>query len=190
MESLESFIKTVKTARTDFVQQVVVPSKDGQSARTRNSSGTFSFERPGHFRFDYQKPFAQTIVADGKNLWLYDADLNQVTERKQAQALSSTPAALISTAQDLQSLEADFALSEGTPRDGLEWVMAIPKSKEGQLQSVSVGFRAGTLATLEIRDGFGQVSTMRFTNFKPNVQFVAKDFVFKAPEGADLVRQP
>lgn len=98
LESLEAFVKTVKSGRAEFTQTVTAPPREGQAGRTKTSTGTFEFQRPGKFKFDYQKPFAQSIVADGKTLWLYDADLNQVTQRTQSQALGSTPAALIAAA--------------------------------------------------------------------------------------------
>jgi outer membrane lipoprotein carrier protein len=115
LESLETFVKTVKSGRADFTQTVTAPSREGQPGRVKTSTGTFEFQRPGQFKFDYQKPFAQTIVADGKTLWLYDADLNQVTQRAQAQALGSTPAALIAAAPDLRALQADFNAGSRRP---------------------------------------------------------------------------
>ncbi|MFZ3219133.1 MAG: outer membrane lipoprotein chaperone LolA, partial [Rhodoferax sp.] len=136
LESLENFIRTVKTAHTDFTQVVTLPAREGQTARTKTSSGTFEFSRPGRFRFVYQKPFPQTIVADGQTLWLYDVDLNQVTARKQAQVLGSTPAALIASASDVRALQADFALAAAPDRDGLEWVVATPRAKDSSLHSV------------------------------------------------------
>src|SRR5450830_1771082 len=142
IESLESFVKTVKTGRADFTQVVTAPPKDGQAPRTKTSSGTFEFARPNHFKFIYKKPFEQSIVADGQTLWLYDVDLNQVTSRKQSQVLGSTPAALIAAAPDLHALQADFTLANAPDKDGLQWVAATPKSKDGQLQSVRVAFRA------------------------------------------------
>ncbi len=89
---------------------VTSPPKDGQAARSKTSSGTFEFQRPGRFGDAiYQKPFEQTIVADGQTLWLLDVDLNQVTQRSQAQALGSTPASsLIASAADLSALRAEF----------------------------------------------------------------------------------
>src|SRR3954468_16038606 len=84
MESLENFVRTAKSGRAEFTQVVTAPPRDGQPARTKSSSGTFEFQRPSHFRFEYRKPFDQTIVADGQTLWLYDKDLNQVTQRRQA----------------------------------------------------------------------------------------------------------
>ncbi len=189
MESLELFVKTVKTGRADFTQVVTLPAKEGQAARAKTSSGTFEFSRPGRFRFVYKKPFEQTIVADGQTLWLYDVDLNQVTARKQAQALGSTPAALIASAADLRALQADYALSADADSDGLEWVRALPTAKDSALQAVRVGFRGGELAALEILDSFGQRSSLRFTGFQSPVALDASSFQFKPPHGADLIRQ-
>lgn len=189
MESLESFVKTVKTGHSDFTQVVTMPAKDGQAARNKTSSGTFEFSRPGRFRFVYKKPFEQTIVADGQTLWLYDVDLNQVTSRKQAQALGSTPAALIASAADLQALQADFTLASDADSEGLEWVRASPKAKDSSLQLVRVGFRSGQLAVLEITDSFGQRSSLRFNAFNANTALDAATFQFKPPQGADVIRQ-
>jgi len=189
MESLEAFVKTVKSGRSDFTQVVTLPAKDGLAARAKTSSGTFEFSRPGRFRFVYKKPFEQTLVADGQTLWLYDVDLNQVTARKQAQALGATPAALIASAADLKALQADFALTADPASDGLEWVLALPKAKDSALQSVRVGFRSGELAMLEMVDSFGQRSSLRFTGFQANAGLEPSSFQFKPPAGADLIRQ-
>lgn len=189
LESLEKFVKTVKTGRTDFTQVVTALPKDGQAARTKKSSGSFEFSRPGRFKFVYKKPFEQFIVADGQTLWLYDVDLNQVTARKQAQALGSTPAALIASASDMSALQADFNLTAVPDRDGLEWVQATPKDRDSSLQHVRVGFRGGELAALDILDSFGQISSMRFTTLQSNVVLEPNSFAFKPPAGADLIRQ-
>ena len=189
LKSLENFMKGTQTGRADFTQVVTTPPKDGQAARQKTSSGSFEFQRPGRFRFVYQKPFEQTIVADGQTLWFYDVDLNQVTQRPQAQALGSTPAALLASAPDLQALRADFTLESAPAQDGLEWVQAVPKAKEGQLQNVRVGFRDGQLAVLEILDSFGQRSTLRFAKLQANPQLPAATFQFKPPAGADVLKQ-
>lgn len=189
LESLEKFVKTVKTGRTDFTQVVTAPPKDGQAARTKKSSGSFEFSRPGRFKFVYKKPFEQFIVADGQTLWLYDVDLNQVTARKQAQALGSTPAALIASASDMSALQADFTLTAVPDSDGLEWVQATPKAKDSSLQYVRVGFKGADLAALDILDSFGQLSSMRFTTLQSNVALESNSFAFKPPAGADLIRQ-
>ena len=189
LESLENFVKTVKTGRADFTQVVTSPAKEGQTATAKTSSGTFEVSRPNRFKFIYKKPFEQTIVADGQTLWLYDVDLNQVTARKQADVLGSTPAALIASAADIVALKADFTLTAAPDKDGLEWVLATPKAKDGQLQNVRIGFRAGQLASLDILDSFGQKSSMTFAAFQPNASLDAASFQFKPPVGADVVRQ-
>ncbi|OYY51308.1 MAG: outer membrane lipoprotein carrier protein LolA [Polaromonas sp. 35-63-240] len=197
LNSLEDFIKTTKSGRASFSQVVTSPSKDGQAPKIKTSTGSFEFLRPNRFKFIYKKPFEQSIVADGQTLWLYDVDLNQVTSRKLAQVLNGTPAAVIAAAADLKGLQADFTLTPLPEKAGLQWVEATPKTKEGQLQSIRVGFKAvenqgqkGTeLAILEILDSFGQKSVMTFSQFEINPALSAADFQFKPPAGADVIRQ-
>ncbi len=193
LESLENFVKTVKSGRADFTQVVTSPPKEGQAARVKTSTGSFEFQRPSKFKFLYKKPFEQSIVADGQTLWLYDVDLNQVTARKQSAVLGSTPAALIAAAPDLRALQADFTLQAAPDKDGLQWVSATPKAKDGQLQTVRVGFKADgkttELAALEILDSFGQRSVMTFAKVEVNPALAADSFQFKPPAGADVVKQ-
>lgn len=197
LEALEVFIKTASSGRAEFTQVVTSPPREGQSPRSKTSSGIFEFLRPNRFKFVYKKPFEQTIVADGQTLWLYDVDLNQVTARKQSSALGSTPAALIAAAPDLRALQAEFTLAAAPDKDGLQWVVATPRSKEGQLQAVRVGFRAGEkaavkssqLAALEILDSFGQRSLLNFSKVEVNPRLAADTFQFKPPPGADVIRQ-
>ena len=182
-------MKSAQSGRSEFTQTVTSPPKDGQAGRTKTSSGSFEFQRPGRFKFHYRKPFEQLIVADGQTLWLYDADLNQVTQRTQSKALGSTPAALLASAPDLAALRADFALESAPEQDGLQWVLATPKAKDGQLKSVRVGFAGEQLAALDILDSFGQRSQIRFTGMQANPALPAGSFQFKPPAGADVLSQ-
>ena len=189
LEALEAFIKNTRSGRAQFVQQVSYPPKNGQSGRVHNSSGSLEFVRPHRFRFVFQKPLEQTIVADGQTLWLYDIALAQVTARKQTQALGATPAALIASATDLRAMEAEFELSNTAAAEGQEWVLARPRSKDGGLQTVRIGFKGATLATLEMLDSFGQRSVMQFTQFEANPVLDSGLFQFKPPAGVDVLRQ-
>jgi len=193
LESLEGFVKNTKSGRASFTQVVTSPSRDGQVAKTKTSSGSFEFLRPNRFKFVYKKPFEQSIVSDGQTLWLHDVDLNQVTARKLTQVLGGTPAAVIAAAADIKALQADFTLVPQPDRDGLEWVQATPKTKDGQVQSITVGFRESSkgseLAQLEILDSFGQRSVMTFSNFEVNPSLGTAGFQFKPPAGADVIRQ-
>lgn len=188
MDSLENFIKTAKSGHADFTQTVTSPGKNGGAARTKTSTGTFDFQRPSRFRFEYRKPFEQTLVADGQTLWLYDKDLNQVSSRKQASVLAQTPAALIAASPDLQSLRRDFELQELPDAQGLQWVQATPKIVEGQVARMRIGFRGDQLAALDILDRFGQHSTLAFSNMQVNSGVSADAFHFAPPKGADVVQ--
>lgn len=188
LASLENFLRTAKTARADFTQVVTPPAREGQPARSKTSSGTFEFQRPDRFRFQYRKPFEQLIVADGSTLWLHDVDLNQVTARPQAQALGSTPVALLAGAPDLAALRRDFTLGNAPDAGGLQWAEAVPKARDGTLRRVRIGFNAGALSTLEIEDSFGQRSVLTFSALQINPAIDAQRLRFMPPAGADVIR--
>ena len=189
---LGQFLQQVRSGRAQFSQVVSSPPRAGQPPRVRNSSGTLEFQRPGRFRFVYRKPFEQTLVADGQMLWLHDVDLNQVTARKQAQALGSTPLGLILSATDLGALQAAFQLQAEPARDGLQWVRATPRASESQIQHALAGLRAGDkgpeLAVLEVLDSLGQRSVLSFTGFEVNATMRPETFHFQVPAGADVIR--
>ena len=193
LDMLESFLKATKSGRADFTQVVTPPAKAGQAVRGKTSTGTFAFVRPLRFRFDYQKPFPMVIVADGQTLWLYDADLEQVTARKQAQTLGSTPAALVATAADLGALQKDFTLTAEPDAESLQWVQATPKARDSALQSVRIGLRLeggfAALAKLDILDALGQRSVLSFERFEVNPSNLGHAaFNFVPPKGVDVVR--
>jgi outer membrane lipoprotein carrier protein len=181
VDTLKDFVRDVKTGRAAFTQ--VVTSPDG--AKKKNSSGSFEFSRPNRFRFAYQKPFEQLIVADGQKVWIFDADLNQASSRKLTAALGSTPAALLAGG----ALDKDFDLSALPAKDGLDWAQALPRSKDGAFQSMRVGFKGKDLAAVEIVDSFGQRSSLLFTQFAANVNLPADGFKFTPPPGADVIEQ-
>lgn len=181
VDSLKSFVREAKSGRGSFTQTVT--SADG--ARRKTSSGSFEFARPNRFRFSYTKPFEQLIVADGSKVWIYDSDLNQASSRPLAKALGSTPAALLAGG----NLEADFHLAAQPSQDGLDWAAATPKSTDGAIRSMRVGFKGAQLAALEIVDSFGQRSLLQFSGFAVNVQVSPEQFRFTPPAGADVVEQ-
>ena len=181
VDTLRDFVRDVKSGRAAFSQTVT--AADG--ARKKMSSGQFEFLRPGRFRFNYTKPFEQLIVADGVKVWIYDADLNQASSRKLAQALGATPAALLTGG----SLDADFVLSAQPAKDGLDWALATPKAKDGAFQSMRVGFKGRELAAVEITDSFGQKSTLQFSRFEANVPRDTERFRYTPPAGVDVIEQ-
>ncbi|UUX96901.1 outer membrane lipoprotein chaperone LolA [Aquabacterium sp. J223] len=182
VDTLREFVREVKSGRAAFTQTVTSP--DG--ARRKSSSGQFEFSRPDRFRFSYAKPFEQSIVADGEKVWIYDADLNQASSRRLSSALGATPAALLAGG----SLDKDFVLTaEGPQPDGLEWVLAKPRTADGTLRELRIGFKGRTPAALDILDGFGQRSRLQFTDFQANVGLPPASFRFVLPKGAELIEQ-
>jgi outer membrane lipoprotein carrier protein len=181
VDTLRDFVNNVKTGHAAFTQTVTSPD----AKKTKTSSGTFDFSRPNRFRFAYAKPFEQVIVADGQKVWIYDADLNQVSSRKFSQALGATPAALLAGG----SLDKDFTLSALPSKDGLDWVQALPKVKDGPFQSLRIGFKGRDLSALEIVDSFGQKSQLQFKQMQANAAVSAELFKFEIPKGADVIEQ-
>lgn len=180
VDGLQNFLRHSKTLKAQFTQTV----QDRNGKQVQSASGVMQFSRPGKFRWVYEKPYAQLIVGDGAKVWMHDADLNQVTVRKLDQALGSTPAALLAGNNEI---ERNFDLIDGGRRDGLEWVEASPKTQGGSFEKIRLAFRDGSLAVMELRDHFGQTTTIRFLQLELNPRLAASLFSFVPPAGADVV---
>ena len=183
LATLDQHLKTMRSGTASFTQTVSNTNKPGAA---KTSHGQFAFNRPQQFRFDYTKPFVQTIVADGKTLWMYDADLNQVTQRPQAAALNASPAALVAASNSVAALQKQFQLENAPAKDKLEWVKAVPRQADTQIKDVMIGFDNGQLRRLEIIDSFGQRSVMEFGPFSAST--AKNSFHFTPPAGADIVK--
>jgi outer membrane lipoprotein carrier protein len=181
VQQLRQFLRDSKSGSGQFTQTVTSPG----GARPKVSQGTFEFVRPDRFRFSYTRPYEQHMIADGQRLWNHDPDLNQVTSRAQAQALAGTPAAILAgTAPDR-----DFVLASEPARAGVSWVVATPRTSDGGIRSVRIGLRGGTLAGLEIVDGFGQRSMLEFSGVEFNATVSPERFRFTPPPGSDVITQ-
>jgi outer membrane lipoprotein carrier protein len=132
LERFQTYVRTTQAARADFDQKVY----DRTGKLVQESKGNFAFLRPGAFRWTYAKPNPQLIVGDGERVWVYDEDLKQVTVRRLAKALGSTPAALLAGAADIEKA---FDLSDAGDKDGLAWVDAKPREKEAGFERVKLG---------------------------------------------------
>ncbi|MCF8177708.1 MAG: outer membrane lipoprotein chaperone LolA [Sulfuritalea sp.] len=176
---LKSFLDTNRSARGMFVQTVI--SKSGR--KPQKSTGIFAMQRPGKFRWSYEKPYKQLLVSDGIKLWSYDPDLNQVAVKKLGAAFGASPAALLAG----QNLDKHFVLKEAAASDGIEFVDATPKGGDTSFERIKIGFVAKQPVSMEIHDSFGQVTLLRFTQFEANLALPAELFNFVAPAGADVV---
>ncbi len=181
LEQFKSFVSETQSARAAFEQKVY----DKGGKLTQQAQGSFVFQRPGRFRWVYEKPADQVIVGDGERVWIYDRELNQVTVRKMSAALGSTPAALLSGSADVAKA---FELSDAGKRDGLEWLQAVPRDREAGFERMRIGFGAqGALEAMELVDHFGQTTRLRFTRLVRNPPVDPKEFRFEPPKGADVL---
>jgi len=180
LEHYQSFLNDTQSARAGFEQKVY--DRDGKLVQ--DTKGSFVFQRPGRFRWTYDKPADQVIVGDGQRVWIYDRQLNQVTVRKVERALGSTPAALLSGGSGIQ---ASFELSDAGTRDGLEWLNAKPREREAGFERVRMGFGKDGLQAMELIDHFGQRTLLKFTNMVRNPKVDAGEFRFDPPKGADVL---
>jgi outer membrane lipoprotein carrier protein len=180
-ESLKAFLTQTTTAKGRFAQMVL----DKNLKMLQQSTGTMQFSRPGKFRWEYHKPYEQLIVGDGARLWVYDKDLNQVTERKLDQALGASPAALLAGSNEI---EKSYTLNNIGNQEGLDWLEAIPRSKDTAFERIRLGFGKTGLDAMELRDQFGQVTVIRFADVERNPKLAPDAFTFTPPKGADVIR--
>jgi len=181
LERYKSFLNGTQSARAQFEQKVY----DRNGKLTQESRGSFVFQRPGRFRWVYDKPADQVIVGDGQRVWIYDRQLNQVTVRKLESALGSTPAALLAGAS---GIEKAFELSDAGEKDGLEWMEAKPREREAGFERVRMGFgKDSSLQAMELTDHFGQTTHLRFSHLVRNPQVNPNEFRFDPPKGADVL---
>ncbi len=196
-EQLRQFVRNSKTAEGDFMQQQLRAPKANEPQDkglkvVRQTQGRFVFQRPGRFIWDTQKPYEQKLIADGKQLILWDKDLNQATFRPAGQALAATPAAILFGET---SLDQHFELVDGEDRLGMKWVALTPKknpnAKNGNdlpYTKISVGMANGLPKALELTDGLGSVVLVTLDKIQLNVNLPANRFTFTPPAGAEVLR--
>jgi len=195
VDQLRQFVRNSKTAEGDFVQQQLRAPKANEPQDkglkvVRETRGHFVFQRPGRFVWDTQKPYEQKLITDGKQLILWDKDLNQATFRPAGQALSATPAAILFGET---SLDQNFDLIEGEERLGMKWVALVPKknpnAKNDQpYTKISVGMIGGLPRALELLDGLGSVVLVTLDKIQLNINLPANRFTFAPPAGAEVLR--
>ena len=180
IDELKSLLRETSTARSRFAQMVL----DKNLKKLQESTGTMQFARPGKFRWEYEKPYQQTIVGDGTRVWVYDKDLNQVTVRKVDVMLGSSPAALLAGSNDIDK---SYALTATGVQDGLDWIEAVPRTRDNTFEKVRLGFSKSGLEAMELRDQFGHVTVIKFSAIERNAKIAPETFKFTPPKGADVI---
>ncbi|MBI2225840.1 MAG: outer membrane lipoprotein chaperone LolA [Betaproteobacteria bacterium] len=182
LDMLRIFLQQTTTGKARFAQIIV----DKNMKQLQQATGTMHFARPGKFRWEYEKPYEQLIVGDGSRLWVYDKDLNQVSVRKLDQALGDSPAALLAGSNEIEKI---YNLTNLGNQEGLDWVEAVPKSKENAFERIRLGFSESGLQAMELRDQFGQATVIKFAEVERNPKLSPELFKFVPPKGADVIRE-
>jgi len=179
-DRLDAFFSDVSSIRADFKQQVLGNSE----SRLQETSGKMLLLRPGRFRWDYKKPYEQQIISNGKKVWLYDIDLEQVTVKTVDGVLGSTPALLLSSNTPI---EQNFTVNELGEEQNLQWVELLPLDKESSFERLVLAFDKDNLVSMELHDVFGQLTRLIFTNIERNPIIDPEKFEFIPPEGVDVI---
>lgn len=177
---VEKYLSGLATWSADFKQTI----DDAHGKVVRSAGGKLYLQKPGKFRWDYLEPSEQLILADGKQIWFYDKDLQQANVRDMDASLANTPAVLLSGGGSLSS---QFDVTALPPSEGLDWYQLIPKHRDTDFQLVRIGFRNGDLASMFLADKLNQVTQLTFTNPKRNAKFASGLFTFVPPPGVDVI---
>lgn len=177
---LHAFLQDVKSLKADFAQQVL----DANGKEVKESHGTLSLKRPDRFRWDYAKPNEETIVADGKKLWIYDVQLQQVTVKSMSANLATSPAVLLAGSNDVDK---NFTVIDLGEKDGLAWVQLTPKVKDSDFDSIKLGFKGKDLSVMELKDNLGGLTRIELDLLQRNPPLSDDEFKFTPPPGADVI---
>jgi outer membrane lipoprotein carrier protein len=177
---LETFLADLNTFSAGFEQTLV----NELGEEMERSVGALYVERPGKFHWAYWEPFPQLIVSDGRSLWIYDEDLEQVTIKDVTASIDDSPAALLGGNVDV---DAHYVVIEAEETEGVRWLELTPRDIESQYETVRLGFRERELAAMELFDNLGQKTRIVFQDVRRNPSLEEGLFQFVPPPDIDIV---
>lgn len=183
-KKLQQFYKQIQSMKAEFSQSVISESKP----QVQRSTGVLQMERPGKFRWDYKFPYEQQIVADGKKLWIYDIEMEQVIVKPLDLVLGNTPAVLLSGNADIaDKFNIEEIAAPNNNDKGLYWMQLTPKQEESGFEKLLLAFVGNELRIMELKDAFGQITRISFTNLIENPKIASSVFEFTVPQGVDVI---
>ncbi|MCW8933888.1 MAG: outer membrane lipoprotein chaperone LolA [Gammaproteobacteria bacterium] len=177
---LEKFLDNTSSFSARFQQKLV----DKYGYLLQQSAGSLNMQRPGKFRWDYILPYPQNIISNGKKIWMYDSELEQVNVRPYDQVLASSPVNLL---DNNQKLDIEFKVADMPKKDGQYWVKLIPRNMESDFKEMQVGLLDGKIKTMRFIDNFEQQTQIEFEQLVVNPQFEDSKFEFVTPAGTDVI---
>lgn len=179
-DPVSDYFSTLKTFEANFTQRVV----DANGELVQESGGQVWISKPGRFRWNYTQPYKQVIVADGERLWNYDADLEQASVSPIDETLTNTPAMLLSGLRPLSEVMDTSAIGK---TGGVDWFRLQPKGQDAAVETVRIGLRKDKLEVIEVRDGFGNRTHIRFNDIHLNQPLDPSLFRLELPPGTDVI---
>ena len=185
---LDNYLDDLKTLRATFVQTLT----DAHGKEIDRATGTLIVSRPGKFSWEIhpqgsQADSGQLMVADGRNLWFLDRDLQQVTVKPADAALTATPAMLLSGTADVRR---NFNISVAPQREGLDWMLVEPHGTQADFREALLGFEGKELKKMVLQDKLGQTATITFDHIERNGQVTPQEVSFTPPPGVDVIGTP
>ena len=186
---LDSYLEHLKTLRAEFTQVVT----DNKGREVQNARGKLVIVRPGKFRWELTPDSGagasspQLMVADGKNLWFYDRDLEQVSVKPASSALTATPAGLLSGEGNIREL---FTVSPAGKKDGFDWVLVVPKESDADFREARLAFDKSGLRRMVLKDKLGQTVRLDFESSERNPPVAEAEVKFIPPADADVIGTP
>ena len=185
---LDSYLEHLKTLRTEFSQAVT----DSKGRLVQDARGKLIIVRPGRFRWELSPSVGgssspQLMVADGKNLWFYDRDLEQVSVKPASSAITATPAGLLSGEGNIREL---FTVAPAGRKDGLDWVVVTPKEDDADFREARLAFEKSDLKRMVLKDKLGQTVNLDFASSERNSPVAEAEVTFKPPPEADVIGTP
>ena len=183
---LDNYLAQLKTMRAEFSQEVT----DSKGRQVQNAAGKLTIVRPGRFRWELTPgggASPQLMVADGRNLWFYDRDLEQVSVKPASAALTATPAGLLAGEGDVRQW---FSVAAAGKRDGLDWVKVVPKQGDADIREAQLAFDKLELRRMILKDKLGQTVRLDFLTSERNPAVPDAEVEFSPPAGADVIGTP
>ncbi len=178
--AVSKYFSDIKSFRVSFTQKAI----DFESSSNKTSKGFLIVKNPDKFYLEYTEPYKLIYIADGKKLWSYDEDLEQVVVKSQANLLMNTPAMILSQPKDI---EKKYTVENMGTENKIEKYKLTPKEKNSTFEFIIIGFIDGNLKLMEMIDNFGQQTQLRFNKIDKNPDLKSNTFKFVPPEGVDVI---
>lgn len=180
--TLKNYVQSLQTLRANFIQ--VQPEE--AIYQQNKSVGYLVLKRPGKLMWVYQTPEQQEIISDGRNLWIFESEIDQASVRPLASVQDDFPMRWLLYNEDL---EKHFEIIPGQKENGLSWFNLVPR--EGTFfQSLDIAIANNQMVQVWMYQSEDNITKVEFTDIEQNNTIANNQFDFNPPKGVDVIGQP